>query len=213
MPKETTIPATKRQTDYQQNKVANTVGTDKIKHTQADMLEAKQATTAFFEETPQIETPAAQVQPQPAPQPVAGLGESNALSKAHAYLQYSAFSKKGLLEQLLFEGFTQPEAQYAVDNCGADWSAQALEKAGQYLAYSSFSYKGLIEQLEFEGFTTQEAEYGVSNCGADWMSQAAAQAKSYLAYSSFSQQELYDQLLFEGFTAEQAQYGVSAVGY
>ena len=34
-------------------------------------------------------------------------GESNALSRAKAYLQIMPFSKKGLIKQLKFEGFTR----------------------------------------------------------------------------------------------------------
>lgn len=92
----------------------------------------------------------------------ASSGERNALEKAHDYLDYSAFSYKGLIEQLEFEGFTKSEATYAVDNCGADWNEQAVKKARQYLDYSSFSRSGLVDQLEFEGFTHSQAEYGVS---------------------------------------------------
>ena len=92
----------------------------------------------------------------------ATFGEQNALSKAYQYLQYSAFSYTGLIEQLEFEGYSHSEAVYAADNCGADWNEQAVKKAKQYLEYSSFSRGGLIDQLEFEGFTASQAEYAVS---------------------------------------------------
>ena len=89
-------------------------------------------------------------------------GEENALKRAKEYLNYQAFSYRGLIEQLEFEGFTNSEATYAVDNCGADWYEQAVLKAEEYLEYSSFSRSGLIEQLEFEGFTSDQAEYAVN---------------------------------------------------
>ena len=89
-------------------------------------------------------------------------GQKNALKKAKSYLSYTSFSYSGLLNQLVFEGFTQDEATYGVDNCGADWSLQAVYKAKSYLEYSSFSRSGLVEQLVFEGFTQEQAEYGVS---------------------------------------------------
>jgi hypothetical protein len=88
-------------------------------------------------------------------------GEKNALEKAHQYLNYSAFSYSGLIEQLEFEGYSHSEAVYAADHCGADWNEQAVKKAKQYLEYSSFSRSGLVEQLEFEGFTHSQAEYAV----------------------------------------------------
>ena len=136
-------------------------------------------------------------------------GEKNALAKALQYLDYSAFSYSGLVEQLEYEGYSHSESTYAADNCGANWKEQAAEKALSYLDYSAFSYNGLIEQLEYEGFTSSEAQYGVDNCDADWNAQAVKKAKEYLNYSSFSRSELIDQLVFEGFTQSQAEYGVS----
>lgn len=89
-------------------------------------------------------------------------GEENALRRAKEYLEYSAFSYSGLIEQLEFEGFSNSEATYGADHCGADWNEQAVKRAEEYLEYSAFSYSGLIEQLEFEGFTSSQAEYGAS---------------------------------------------------
>lgn len=140
-------------------------------------------------------------------------GQKNALSQALSYLSFSAFSHSSLIGQLKYEGYSDDEATYAADNCGADWNAQALKQAKSYLEFSSFSYSGLIEQLEYEGFSNDEATYAVDNCGADWNEQAAKKAQSYLDTMSFSRSGLIDQLEYEGFTAEQAEYGVSAVGY
>ena len=139
----------------------------------------------------------------------ASTGERNALSKAKQYLDYTAFSHSGLIEQLEYEGFSHSEAQYGADNCGANWKEQAAKKAKDYLEYTAFSYAGLIDQLEYEGFTSDEAQYGVDNCGANWKEQAAEKARQYLEYSSFSRSELIDQLVFEGFTHEQAEYGAN----
>ncbi|NLB22903.1 MAG: hypothetical protein GX833_06565 [Clostridium sp.] len=75
------------------------------------------------------------------------------------YLDYSAFSKKGLIEQLEYEEFTTKQAKYGADKCGADWYEQAVLKAQQYLEYSSFSRSGLIDQLKYEGFTQDQAVY------------------------------------------------------
>lgn len=93
------------------------------------------------------------------------IGEQNALSKAHDYLAFTAFSYNGLIEQLEYEGFTTEEAKYAADNCGADWNMQAAQKAKDYLNYTSFSRQGLIDQLLYEGFTQEQAEYGVTAAG------------------------------------------------
>ena len=80
-------------------------------------------------------------------------------------MEYSAFSRSGLIDQLKYEGFTTAQAEYGVDAQGADWNAQAALKAASYLNYSAFSRSGLIGQLEYEGFTTSQAEYGATAVG------------------------------------------------
>ena len=89
----------------------------------------------------------------------------NALSKARDYLEYTAFSYSGLIDQLEYEQFSIEAATYAADNCGADWNEQAAEKAQDYLDFSSFSRQGLIDQLVYDGFTQDQSEYGVTAVG------------------------------------------------
>ena len=92
-------------------------------------------------------------------------GEKNALRAANNYLNFTAFSYNGLIDQLKFEGYTAEEAKYGADHCGADWMEQAVKSAESYLEYSAFSREGLIDQLEFEGFTHEQAVYGVEQNG------------------------------------------------
>ena len=93
------------------------------------------------------------------------LGEINAALKAKQYLRTMPFSRKGLIAQLEYEGFTPQQAEYGVAQSGADWNEQAVLKAKQYLKTMPFSRKGLIDQLEYEKFTPQQAEYGVQGVG------------------------------------------------
>ena len=93
------------------------------------------------------------------------IGQRNASNSADSYLDYSAFSRQGLIDQLEYEGYSRADAVYAVDNCGANWNQQAALSAQQYLDYSSFSRQGLIDQLEYEGFTHSQAVYGVDAVG------------------------------------------------
>lgn len=88
-------------------------------------------------------------------------GMRNALQSAKDYLDAIPFSRKGLIEQLEYEGYSRSEAEYAVEHCGADWNKQACDMAKDYLEVMSFSRSSLIEQLEFEGFTHSQAVYGV----------------------------------------------------
>ncbi len=99
------------------------------------------------------------------PSSSATIGEKNSLSSAKQYLSITAFSYKGLVEQLEYEGYTHSEAVYGADNCGADWNEQAAKSAKQYLSMTAFSRSGLIEQLEYEGFTHDQAVYGVEQNG------------------------------------------------
>ncbi|MBQ7670746.1 MAG: Ltp family lipoprotein [Clostridia bacterium] len=192
-----------------------------IPETEAEYLSTKEDTdtvsvpetqvTPETQNNPEIitDTPATETSPQPS----LTMGQLNALGSAKSYLSFSAFSYKGLVEQLEYEKYTHDEAVYAADNCGADWNEQALKSAKNYLEFSAFSRKGLMEQLEFEGFTSAQSEYGVNNCGADWNEQAVKSAKQYLSFMSFSKSELIEQLEFEGFSHDQAVYGVEANGY
>lgn len=140
-------------------------------------------------------------------------GEKNALSRAKSYLDFAAFSYEGLVSQLEYEGFSNSEACFAAENCGADWKKQAVDKAKSYLSSSAFSYDGLISQLEYEKFTTEQATYAADFCGADWYEQAAKSAKNYLRIMSFSRDELIGQLEYEGFSSDEAEYGASQNGY
>jgi hypothetical protein len=88
-------------------------------------------------------------------------GQRNALHQAQSYLQISAFSKSGLVDQLKFDHFSGSDARWAVAHVRVSWNAQAVKKAKSYLQISSFSRQGLIEQLEFDGFTRSQAAYGV----------------------------------------------------
>ena len=88
--------------------------------------------------------------------------QENAVASAQDYLDFSAFSKKGLQEQLVFEDYSAKDAQYAVNHVDVDWNQQAVASATDYLDMSSFSKQALIEQLEFEGFTTAQATYGAN---------------------------------------------------
>lgn len=99
------------------------------------------------------------------------LAMENALGSAESYLEYAAFSRLGLIDQLSSEygeGFMVEDATWAVDQLRADWREQAVLSARSYLDYSSFSRQGLIDQLSSaygEQFTLEEATYAVNQIG------------------------------------------------
>lgn len=141
-----------------------------------------------------------------------GAVQPDALSAANQYLATMPFSHDGLIHQLEYEGYTNEDAIYAADNCGADWNQQALLAAMKYLDSMPFSSEGLAHQLKYESFTPEQASYGVENCGADWNEQALLAAVKYLESMPFSASGLSHQLEFENFTADQANYGVEHCG-
>ncbi|WP_460704965.1 Ltp family lipoprotein [Myceligenerans halotolerans] len=93
------------------------------------------------------------------------VSQANARETAERYLDFTAFSKTGLVEQLEYEGFSTADAEYAVGNIEVDWMEQAEKSAANYMDFSSFSRAGLIDQLEFEGFTPEQAAHGADSVG------------------------------------------------
>jgi hypothetical protein len=97
--------------------------------------------------------------------------KQNAIRSAQSYLEFSAFSRKGLIKQLSSDagdGYSVEAATYAVDSLHIDFNEQAYKSAMSYLKMSGFSRAGLIEQLESdagEGFTHSQAVYGVNKAG------------------------------------------------
>jgi short-subunit dehydrogenase len=97
--------------------------------------------------------------------------ELEAVVSAKEYLQESAFSKQGLIDQLdssAGSGFSANDATAAVDSLHVDWNAEAAKAAKQYLQTTSFSCQGLIQQLSSSAgsqFTAAQAQYGASKAG------------------------------------------------
>ncbi|HEX4670737.1 MAG TPA: Ltp family lipoprotein [Solirubrobacteraceae bacterium] len=91
-----------------------------------------------------------------------------AVQSAESYLEFSAFSKQGLYEQLSSsagDGFSPAQAQYAVDHVHADWNKEAVKSARSYLQTSPMSRSELLDQLSSsagEGFTYEQALYAVN---------------------------------------------------
>ncbi|OMC39071.1 hypothetical protein A5740_02725 [Mycobacterium sp. GA-1841] len=98
-------------------------------------------------------------------EPALTASQRNAVRTAKGYLDYTAFSRQGLIQQLAYEGFSTADATFAVDSITVDWNAQAAKAAKAYLDYSGFSRSGLIGQLEYEGYTPAQAAYGATAAG------------------------------------------------
>ncbi|WP_168929801.1 Ltp family lipoprotein [Nocardioides sp. GY 10127] len=99
------------------------------------------------------------------------LAMSNALAAAKDYLQFQAFSRQGLIDQLSSDygsGFKLADATWAVDQLDTDWNKQAVRAAKSYLDFQPFSRQGLIDQLSSaygSQFTVAQATYAVNKIG------------------------------------------------
>jgi host cell surface-exposed lipoprotein len=122
------------------------------------------ATTTAGPEPAQTFDPTA---PAPAEQdaPAESVAQENARATAEDFLATQGFSRKILIAQSKYEGFSTKDATYAVGAIAVDWNEHAAKTAKDYLDAQSFSRCGLVEQLEYEGFTHVQAEYGVSKTG------------------------------------------------
>ena len=90
---------------------------------------------------------------------------TQAVRAAKQYLEYQAFSLKGLVRQLKFEGYSTSDATYGATHAGANWMKQAVKSAKAYLEYMPFSFSGMVSQLKFEGFTHAQAVHGARAAG------------------------------------------------
>lgn len=90
---------------------------------------------------------------------------ANAKRAAQNYLKVMGFSRKGLIDQLVFEGYSASIAAKAVDSLKVNWNTQAGKVAKNYIKLMAFSRKGLIDQLMFDGFTAKQAAAGAKAVG------------------------------------------------
>ena len=138
--------------------------------------------------------------------------QHNATRSARAYLRGSGFSREGLIEQLIHDGYSRDVAASAVDSLGIDYNEQAAKTAESYLRHTGFSREGLIGQLSHDGYPRDVAASAVDSLGIDYNQQAAKTAESRLRHSGFSRTGLIHQLNSEGFTPSEAEHGVDQAG-
>ena len=151
------------------------------------------------------------------------VAQQQAVDAASGYLsEGQGFSDQGLLQQLTSSagnGFSESDAEFAINDLNPNWDAQAVDSAGDYLSEGEgFSEQGLLQQLTSSagaGFTEAQAEYAITSLHPDWDAQAVDAAKGYMQMGGFSQASLIQQLTSsagDGFTQAQAEYAASQVG-
>ncbi|HEU5392657.1 MAG TPA: Ltp family lipoprotein [Streptosporangiaceae bacterium] len=149
--------------------------------------------------------------------------QQQAVDAAQDYLGVGqGFSRQGLLDQLTSSagnGFSKPDAEFAIHYLSPNWDQQAADAAQGYLSVGQgFSEQGLLQQLTSSagsGFTQAQAEYAINHSHPDWDAQAVDAAKGYMQMGGFSRASLIEQLTSSagnGFTQAQAEYAASKVG-
>ncbi|GAB4097198.1 hypothetical protein GCM10028787_26730 [Brachybacterium horti] len=145
-----------------------------------------------------------------------------AIDLARELLDEMAYSEIYLIDDLLYDGVSEADAEYAISYLEKrgelDWNEQALEAARDYLSYSGLSRDGLLETLADEDeFTDAQAEYAVGyledHGEVDWPRQAVRAAHELLSYDpAVSRADLVQQLEWAGFSTEHANYAADQAG-
>ena len=86
----------------------------------------------------------------------------NAIESAEAYSNVFAYSKKELIEQLKYDGFSEDIAECAAKSINANWKENCVRSAHSYLEITSYSKEELIHQLDYVGFTAEEIDYAMN---------------------------------------------------
>lgn len=90
------------------------------------------------------------------------ISQRNAVKQAKSYIETMPFSKKELINQLIFNKYSKEDAKYAVNKLEIDYKIQAVRQAKSYLETMAFSKEELLHQLKFNGYTDEQAEYAVN---------------------------------------------------
>ena len=137
--------------------------------------------------------------------------QRQALDAARDYLDIFDMSKKALKQQLEFDGYSNSEVQYALNNITANWSQEALDAVKDYLDIFDMSIKEIRSQLEFDGYTDNEIQYALANMNFNGRKEALDAAKDYIELFNMSKEDLREQLEFDGYTEEEIQYALDQI--
>jgi hypothetical protein len=142
---------------------------DKASDATAEAPSTPDVTEAAAPSPSPTETPEPTKTPKPTPDFT--VSQEQAIGSAKDYLDYSGFSRSGLINQLSSkygDGFSKADAIFAVNHLTVNWNEQAVRSAKDYMAMSHFSRAGLIQQLSSQygdGYTVAQATYAANHVG------------------------------------------------
>ena len=99
---------------------------------------------------------------------------------ASYYINKLHLSQKSAVQTLMYDGYSQVEAERAVERMAPDWNEQATKKANDLLASfietSGITAEHLERLLMLNDFTAEQARYGVEHADADLLRKAEEKA-------------------------------------
>ena len=84
-------------------------------------------------------------------------GASSAVEVAKKYVDSGNYSYSALIDKLQQDGFSTADAEYAANNCGADWNKMASDEAKALIGSGTYTKDELIDKLIFKGYTFEQA--------------------------------------------------------
>ena len=132
------------QTDYDLDKLVEKLESEGFTHEQAEI--------------------AAQVVAQ-SPEAREKTEDDPAVKAAQSYFATGNYTYTALIDKLEQDGYSPEDAEYAANNCGADWNAQAAKEAKELLEGGTLTKEEIVDKLIFKGYTYEQAVSGAEANG------------------------------------------------
>lgn len=118
------------------------------------------------------------------------------------------FSPASLVKDLRNWGFTETEAQYALQNCNADWYLGAELSVRQWIFYGTVSEEWLRKMMAEDGFDPDLVSRAIQTVNPDWNREALQEALSWDKNTDMrkTRDNLEFHLEWHGYTQDQVQY-------
>lgn len=89
----------------------------------------------------------------------------NVIAAAKKYVETGNYTYTSLIDKLQQDGFSTGNAEYAANNCGADWNGMAANEAKKLIDGGVTTKEEIVDQLIFKGYTYQQAVHGAEANG------------------------------------------------
>jgi SOS response regulatory protein OraA/RecX len=137
-----------------------------------------------------------------------------AVERMRQMYQWQGRSREGILHQMMQEGFTNAQINFAAYEVlyDADWNAQAVRAVSNQIEWNnSASRQGIIDNLRWEGFTKSQIEHATAfldSQNVDWYANAVNAIRNTIDSEWFkdngtSRRGVTDNLRWSGFTPSQ----------